>query len=319
MPSSDAPAILLVNLGTPTAPTPRAVRRYLGEFLSDPRVVQIPRWLWWPLLHGVILPLRASRVARKYASIWLPGGSPLAVYTQGLAAALQQRMPQVRVASAMRYGSPGIADAIARLRDAGATRVLVLPLYPQYSTTTTASVADALARCDLLPTRMIEDYHLDPDWIAAVATSIRAHWRQQARGEHLVLSFHGLPQRLVDAGDPYAMQCRASAGAIAAALGLEAGQWTLSYQSRFGRERWLQPSTQDVLDDLVARGIRTIDVACPGFPADCLETLEEVAMMLAGRVAGRGGTLRTVPCLNASPEHADALAALLRSELEATA
>jgi len=319
MPSPDAPAILLVNLGTPTAPTPRAVSRYLGEFLSDPRVVQIPRWLWWPLLHGVILPLRASRVARKYASIWLAGGSPLAVYTQGLAAALQQRMPQVPVASAMRYGSPGIADAIARLRDAGATRVLVLPLYPQYSTTTTASVADALARCDALPTRMIEDYHVDPDWIAAVAASIRAHWRQQGRGAHLVLSFHGLPQRLVDAGDPYAMQCRASAGAIAAALGLDAGQWTLSYQSRFGRERWLQPSTQDVLDDLVERDIRTIDIACPGFPADCLETLEEVAMMLAERVAERGGTLRAVPCLNASPEHADALAALLRSELEATA
>jgi ferrochelatase len=243
----------------------------------------------------------------------------LAVHTRELATALQQRMPQVHVASAMRYGTPRIADAIARLRDAGATRVLVLPLYPQYSGTTTASVADALARCDALPTRMVEDYHLDPDWIAAVAASIRSHWHQQGRGAHLVLSFHGLPQRLVDAGDPYAMQCRASAGAIASALGLEAGQWTLSYQSRFGRERWLEPSTQDVLDDLVARGIRTIDIACPGFPADCLETLEEVAMMLAGRVAARGGALRAIPCLNASSEHVDALAALLRRELQVPA
>lgn len=319
MPAPDAPAVLLVNLGTPAAPTPRAVRRYLGEFLSDPRVVQVPRWLWWPLLHGLILPLRASRVARKYAAIWLEGGSPLAVYTRDLAVALQQRLPQARVASAMRYGDPGIAAAIARLRDDGATRVLVLPLYPQYSGTTTASVADALSRCALLPTRMIDDYHLDPDWIEAIAASIRAHWQQHGRGAHLVLSFHGLPQRLVDQGDPYATQCRASAQAIAAALALDATQWTLAYQSRFGRERWLQPSTQDTLDALVARDVRRIDIACPGFAVDCLETLEEVAMMLAERVAARGGELRAIPCLNASSGHADALAALLRRELQVSA
>ena len=319
MPAPDAPAILLVNLGTPAAPTPRAVRRYLGEFLSDPRVVQVPRWLWWPLLHGLILPLRASRVARKYASIWLEGGSPLAVYTRDLAAALQARLPQTRVASAMRYGEPGIAAAIERLRADGASRVLVLPLYPQYSGTTTASVADALSRCALLPSRMIDDYHLDPDWIAAIAASIRAHWQQHGHGAHLVLSFHGLPQRLVDQGDPYATQCRASAQAIADALALDATRWTLAYQSRFGRERWLQPSTQDTLDALVARGVRTIDIACPGFAVDCLETLEEVAMMLAERVAERGGKLRAIPCLNASPGHADALAALLRRELQASA
>jgi ferrochelatase len=293
------------------------VRRYLGEFLSDPRVVQVPRWLWWPLLHLVILPLRAGRVARKYASIWLADGSPLAVYTRDLAAALQQRLPQAHVASAMRYGEPAIAQAIARLREAGATRVLVLPLYPQYSTTTTASVADALAACNALPARMVEDYHLEPDWIGAIAASIRAHWQQHGRGAHLVLSFHGLPQRLVDAGDPYAMQCRASAGAIAAALGLVATQWTLAYQSRFGRERWLQPSTQDTLDALLARGVRTIDIACPGFAVDCLETLEEVAMMLAERVAARGGVLRAIPCLNATAAHADALLPLLQSELKA--
>ena len=316
MHAPDAPAILLVNLGTPAAPTARAVRRYLGEFLSDPRVVQVPRWLWWPLLHFVILPLRAGRVARKYASIWLADGSPLAVYTRDLAAAVQQRLPQVHVASAMRYGEPAIAQAIARLRAAGATRVLVLPLYPQYSTTTTASVADALAASDTLPARMVEDYHLEPDWIGAIAASIRAHWQQHGRGAHLVLSFHGLPQRLVDAGDPYAMQCRASAGAIAAALALDATQWTLAYQSRFGRERWLQPSTQDTLDALLARGVRTIDVACPGFAVDCLETLEEVAMMLAERVAARGGVLRAIPCLNATAAHADALLPLLQSELK---
>lgn len=312
-------AVLLVNLGTPDAPTPRAVRRYLGEFLADPRVVQIPRWLWWPLLHGVILPLRASRVARKYAAIWRPGGSPLAVYTRELAAAVGECLPGVRVASAMRYGPPRIDDAIATLRAAGASRVLVLPLYPQYSTTTTASVADALAACGVPALRMVQDYHLDPHWIAAVADSIRAHWQAQGRGAHLLLSLHGLPQRVVDGGDPYAQQCQASAHAIAAALQLDATQWTLSYQSRFGRERWLQPATRDALDALVARGVGTIDVACPGFAVDCLETLEEVAMMLRERVAERGGTLRTIACLNASPLHAQALAGVIRRELQAWA
>ena len=317
MHAPDAPAILIVNLGTPAAPTARAVRRYLGEFLSDPRVVQVPRWLWWPLLHLVILPLRAGRVARKYASIWLADGSPLAVYTRRLAQSVQDRMPRWKVVHAMRYGAPSLAATLRTEIAAGAKDIRVLPLYPQYSTTTTASVADALAACNALPARMVEDYHLEPDWIGAIAASIRAHWQQHGRGAHLVLSFHGLPQRLVDAGDPYAMQCRASAGAIAAALGLDATQWTLAYQSRFGRERWLQPSTQDTLDALLARGVRTIDIACPGFAVDCLETLEEVAMMLAERVAARGGVLRAIPCLNATAAHADALLPLLQSELKA--
>ena len=315
MPDTTSTAVLLVNLGTPDAPTPGAVRRYLREFLGDPRVVQIPRWLWWPLLNGVILPLRASRVARKYASIWLPGGSPLAVYTHALAQAVGRCLPGVRVASAMRYGRPCIDDALKQLRDDGAARVLVLPLYPQYSSTTTASIADALATCTAVRTHMIDDFHLDDGWVAAVAGSIRTHWQAHGRGAHLVLSFHGLPQRVVDAGDPYARQCQASAQAIASALQLDAGQWTLAYQSRFGRERWLQPSTSDALDALVARGVGTIDVACPGFAVDCLETLEEVAMMLRERVSERGGTLRTIPCLNASPLHAEALAALVRREL----
>jgi len=221
-------ALLLVNLGTPAAPTPRAVRRYLGEFLSDRRVVQLPRWLWWPLLHGLILPLRSARVAKKYAEIWMPGGSPLAVHTRDLAAAVQSRLPRWRVTHAMRYGVPAMAAALAQLREAGARKVPVLPLYPQYSTTTTASVADVLARDHGLATRMIEDYHVDAGWITAIAASIRAHWQANGRGEHLLLSFHGIPQRLVDGGDPYARQCVASAEAIAAALGLADADWTLS-------------------------------------------------------------------------------------------
>ncbi len=313
MPENDT-ALLLVNLGTPRAPTPREVRRYLGEFLGDPRVVQIPRWLWWPLLHGVILPLRSARVARKYAEIWRPDGSPLAALTRQLSDAVQGQASGVRVVHAMRYGEPAIAEVLTKLRNDGIERVLVLPLYPQYSTTTTASVADAL-RASALSVRMIDDYHLDPGWVAAVAASIRAHWQANGRGEHLLLSFHGIPQRLVDAGDPYARQCAASAAAIASALGLVESGWTLGYQSRFGREPWLQPATADILDALATRGVRTLDVACPGFAVDCLETLEEISLQLAEDVQARGCTLRYIPCLNATPAHAEALAALAQREL----
>lgn len=317
MPTSPSTAVLLVNLGTPEAPTARAVRRYLAEFLHDHRVVQLTRWLWCPLLHGLILPLRGPKVAMKYAAIWLDGGSPLAVHTRNLAAAVQQRLPQLQVAYAMRYGEPALAQMLTDLRTSGASRVLVLPLYPQYSTTTTASVADVLTAADGLKTRMLDDYHLDTAWVAAMAASIHDHWQAHGRGEHLLLSFHGLPQRLVDTGDPYAQQCAASARAIAAALGLDDTQWTLAYQSRFGRERWLQPSTSDALDTLAAHGVRAVDVVCPGFAVDCLETLEEVAIMLAKRFSAQGGTLRYIPCLNASAAHADALASLLQRELAA--
>jgi len=315
--NASATTLLLVNLGTPDAPTPRAVRRYLGQFLHDHRVVQLTRWLWCPLLHFLILPLRGPRVARKYAAIWLPGGSPLAVHTRDLAAAVQQRLPGLQVAHAMRYGEPSLEAAFMRLRQQRAGRVLVLPLYPQYSTTTTAAVADVVERARSMPTQLLPEYHDDPAWIAAIADSIRAHWAAHGRGGHLLFSFHGLPQRLVDAGDPYARQCEASALAIAAALRLRDDAWSLAYQSRFGRERWLQPSTSDTLDALAARGVDSVDVACPGFAVDCLETLEEIAMQLAERHAARGGTLRYIPCLNASPAHADLLAARVRRALDA--
>lgn len=309
-------ALVLANLGTPSAPTAEAVREYLLEFLSDRRVVALPRWLWQPLLRGVILPRRAPKVAEKYASIWLPGGSPLAVHTRELAAAVQQRLPEVEVVPAMRYGAPSLAAELARLRG---RRVRVLPLYPQYSTTTTESIADVLAAQGHGAALAVRDYHRDPGWIAAVAQSVQAHWLAHGRGDHLLLSFHGLPQRVVDGGDPYAAQCEASAAAIAEALGLDAGQWTLAYQSRFGAERWLQPATADVLDALAARGVAQVDVACPGFAADCLETLEEIGMMLAERFAGRGGRLRAIPCLNAAPAHADAIAAIARRAFDAAA
>ena len=314
-------AVLLVNLGTPAAPTAAAVRRYLAEFLSDRRVVQLPRLFWWPLLHGLVLPLRSARVARKYAQVWLPGGSPLAVHTARLADAVQQRLTGLRVLHAMRYGEPALRDALRRLRDGGAGRVLVLPLYPQYSTTTTASVGDVVeaARAEGADVGLVADYHLDPRWVAAVAGTLRAHWRAHGRGDHLVLSFHGIPERLVAAGDPYAAQCEASAAAIAGALRLPREAWTLAYQSRFGRERWLQPDTAEVLCRLAADGVRTVDVACPGFAVDCLETLEEIAVEDAGVfTASGGGALRYVPCLNAGDAHADALAGIVRDALGAT-
>lgn len=316
-PAADT-AVVLVNLGTPDAPTPRAVRRYLGEFLHDRRVVQLTRWLWCPLLHFVILPLRAAPVARKYAAIWLPGpdgGSPLAAYTRRLARAVQRELPGARVVDAMRYGNPALPGVLDALRADGLRRVLVLPLYPQYSTTTTASVGDAVARAAGLATRLLDDYHRAPEWIDAVADSIHAHRERHGAGEHLLFSFHGLPQRLADAGDPYPRQCEVSARAIAVRLGLADAAWSLSYQSRFGRERWLEPATDATLRALAARGIRRVDVVAPGFAVDCLETLEEVSMMLAEQFAALGGELRYIPCLNDSPAHAAALASIARRAL----
>jgi ferrochelatase len=305
--------LVLANLGTPAAPTATAVSAYLDEFLSDPRVVQLPRWLWRPLLRHAILPRRSPVVAKKYASIWMDGGSPLAVHTQALAQAVQARLPQWKVVHAMRYGTPSLAEVLRNAIAGGARELRVLPLYPQYSTTTTASVADAIAAAGAGEARigMLDDYHRHPAWIRAVADSIRAHWQAQGRGERLLLSFHGLPQRVVDAGDPYAAQCEASAAEIARELGLERGDIELAYQSRFGKGRWLQPSTDARLLALAAQGVRTIDVACPGFAVDCLETLEEIAQLEAERFrAAGGGSLRVIPCLNAAPAHADAIAAI---------
>jgi len=317
MPDAPTTALLAVNLGTPEAPTAPAVRRYLGEFLGDPRVVSLPRWLWKPLLHGVILPLRGPRSAGKYAQVWMPEGSPLAVYTARLAERLQRALPQWRVAWAMRYGQPGMRQALDGLRDAGISRIVVLPLYPQYSTTTTASVRDVVERWRSANPRVaiefIEEYAEDAAWVAAVADSIRAHWQREGRGERLMFSFHGLPQRVADAGDPYPRQCEASARAIATALGLADDEWLIGYQSRFGRERWLQPYAEPTLWALADSGVREFDVVCPGFATDCLETLEEVAMGFSHTLAERGARLRYIPCLNDAPAHAQALATLARS------
>lgn len=316
-PSAPVQAWLLVNLGTPTAPTARAVRAYLAEFLRDRRVVQLPRALWLPLLYGAILPLRSGKVAHKYASIWLDGGSPLAVHTQRLADAVQALEPQRAVRYAMRYGAPSIAKVLRELHTQGVRQVRVLPLYPQYSTTTTASVEDAVgAACVPLAgmrAEVVRDYHLHLSWAHAVAQSVRTHWQANGAAERLLFSYHGIPQRVVDAGDPYAAQCVASTRAIADALGIASTQIHHTYQSRFGREAWLQPYTLPTLQRLAGEGVTTVDIACPGFAVDCLETLEEIAVENARAFQAAGGqAVRYIPCLNASPAHARAIAEILR-------
>lgn len=311
-------AVLLVNLGTPSAPNVSALRAYLAEFLADPRVVDMPRALWYPILYGIILPFRAPRSAALYRRIWTPQGSPLRVFSEALAAAMGAHLAgRARVALAMRYGEPSIATQMRALRDAGVQRLLVLPLYPQYSVTTTASVMDAVQAANAGPgaslnVRVVNDYHDDEAWIDAVAAKIREHRAKQAEPGHLLFSFHGIPQRCVDKGDPYARQCQASARAIAGALGLGEDEWSLSYQSRLGKARWLMPYTDQTVRALAQRGVRHVDVACPGFAVDCLETLEEIAIQNAEFFHQAGGqSLCYIPALNADAAHVAALAAVI--------
>ena len=312
--------VLLVNLGTPAAPTAAAIRAWLREFLSDRRVVQLPPALWLPVLYGVILPLRPRKLAPAYQSIWTAQGSPLLVISRRQRTALQARLgADTPVALAMRYGAPSVEQGFSELLCQGVQKIRVLPLYPQYSMTTTASVADAVAaalrtRAGLEPV-FINDYHDHPAYIAALENSVRAHWERHGRGEHLLLSFHGLPQKCVEAGDPYARQCETTGRLLAQALGLGNGEWTLAYQSRVGRARWLQPYADEVLEQLAERGVRTLDVICPGFAADCLETLEEVAQRYAAHFVRCGGAqLRYIGALNDSADHIAMLEALLATE-----
>jgi protoporphyrin/coproporphyrin ferrochelatase len=311
--------ILTVNTGTPDAPTASAVRRFLKLFLADTRVVELPRLLWLPLLRGVILPLRAPRSARNYQRVWMAEGSPLAVYSRQLRSALELELrrqlgDRVAIESAFLYSSPQIAECLRRLRAAGALDIVVLPLFPQTSGTTTGAVydqvADALRAWRELPTlRLVSDYHADPGYIKALGASVREHWEQQGRRTHLLLSFHGIPERCVQRGDPYECHCRTTAELLAAELGLDAAAWTLSFQSRFGKARWLQPATDRTLADLPARGVRDLTLLCPGFAVDCLETLEEIA--IGGReifMHAGGEHFHYVPALNGRADHAAALA-----------
>lgn len=320
----DKLGVLIANLGTPDAPTPAAVRRFLAEFLADPRVVEAPRWLWRLALHGVILRIRPRRSAHAYQQIWTPEGSPLLVHSQALTSAIRARLPQeldAAVELGMTYGSPSIPTALKRLRRAGARRLIVLPLYPQYSGTTTASVFDRvtreLQRWRWIPElRFITGYHDEPAYIDALAATIAQHRRERGasapEAERLLFSFHGVPRRYLLAGDPYHCQCLQTARLLAAKLGLADDAWSVSFQSQVGREEWLRPYTDEQLIRFAKQGAKHITVACPGFATDCLETLEEIALRNRDSFLANGGErYEYIPALNAQPAHADMLARLI--------
>jgi ferrochelatase len=324
--AAESIGILLVNLGTPEEPTAPAVRRFLKQFLSDPRVIEYPRWLWWLILNGIILTIRPSRSAAAYRKIWTAEGSPLMLFSKEIAAGMQKelerRMPDsINVELAMSYGDPSLNDAVDRLLAKGARRLLVLPMYPQYSGTTTASVIDAVARklnrLRWVPeTRFINQYHDEPGYIAALAASIREFWKQNGRGTKLMFSFHGVPKQTLLNGDPYHCQCQKTARLVAEALELGDDEWLLSFQSRVGREEWLNPYTDETIAKLGKEGMDRLDVVCPGFSTDCLETLEEIAMQNAELFVESGGkTLHYIPALNAREDHVGFLADLVEKHL----
>lgn len=323
IPHRAAPAlgVLLINLGTPDAPEAGAIRRYLRQFLSDQRVVDVPPLIWQPLLHAVILPFRPRRLAHAYGSIWTAAGSPLLTTTRSIGSAVEQRLraalgANVHVAVGMRYGNPSLASAIDQLLALNARRIVVLPLYPQYASSSTASAFDGvwahLRTLRWVPEiRSIGSYHDDPNHIQALAASVREWWTRNGRGDHLLMSFHGIPQRHVEAGDPYFCHCHKTARLLAEALELAPESWSIAFQSRLGRIPWIRPYTDEMLPQLAARGVKKLDTICPGFAADCLETLEEVALRYRDAFAAAGGELRYIPALNDSPAQADALAALI--------
>jgi ferrochelatase len=311
---ADSLGVLLVNLGTPEAATASAVRRYLAEFLWDPRIVELPRPIWWLILHGFILRFRPARSARAYAKIWTDEGSPLLLHSRDIATEVGRSLAgkiagNVRVALGMSYGNPSLRSALDELHEAGARRIVVLPLYPQYSGTTTASVFDAVTRLlgerRWVPElRFINHYHDAPGYIAAVASSIREYWDRNERGEKLLFSFHGVPKQTLLDGDPYHCQCLKTARLVAASLDLQGDDWVVTFQSRVGRGEWLRPYTDESVAQLGQGGIKQLDVVCPGFAADCLETVEEIAMQNAEFFTEAGGeSLNYIPALNARDDH----------------
>ena len=311
-------AVLLVNLGTPEAPTAPAVRTYLQQFLSDPRVVEIPSLVWQPILRGIILNTRPARSAQKYAKIWTRDGSPLKVHTEKVTKLLkgclgEAGQREISVDYAMRYGQPAIGTVLDRIKAQGVRRILIVPLYPQYAASTTASVFDAVAAwgqsCRNLPElRFVRNFHDRRDYIAVLAASVREHWQSTGRGEKLVISFHGLPKRSLDLGDPYFCECQKTGRLLAEALDLQPAQYAVTFQSRFGRAKWLQPYTQPTVAQLARQGVHRVDVICPGFVADCLETLEEIAIECRAAFLANGGKeFHYIPCLNERPDWIDTL------------
>jgi len=315
--------LLLTNLGTPDEPTTPALRRYLKEFLSDPRVVEMNRVVWWLILHGIILNTRPAKSAAAYRSVWTEDGSPLMQFSLQQQRKLQSLLGEtIRVELAMRYGNPSIASGLQRLRQQGCDKILIVPLYPQYAGATTGSTFDAVA--DVLKTwryipeiRMMNNYHAHPDYIAALAATVRKHWQEHGKGERLLMSFHGIPERYAEQGDPYPQQCRTTASLLAELLELEDKNWFISFQSRFGKEPWIQPYTDATLKAWGQEGVQSVDVICPGFSADCLETLEEIGVENRDYFLEAGGkSLRYIPALNAQDEHIHALYRIIQQQLQ---
>ncbi|MFM1817378.1 MAG: Ferrochelatase [Pseudomonadota bacterium] len=319
-------AIILCNLGTPEAPTASALRRYLGQFLSDSRVVEIPKPIWWLILHGIILRVRPAKSAAKYASIWTEQGSPLKVHTeqqaQMLQAQLQAQGHDVTVRAAMRYGQNAIDQTLNQLKAEGVQRILVLPAYPQYSATTTASVFDevyrwGLKRRHLAELRFINHYHDDAGYIQSLASQVREHWQTHGQGECLVMSFHGVPERTLHLGDPYHCECMKTARLLAQALELSPDAYRITFQSRFGKAKWLEPATEPTLIKMAESGVRKVDVICPGFTSDCLETLEEIQQEAKVAFVQAGGErFNYIPCLNTRADWINAMTALSIKHLQ---
>ncbi|ATM96831.1 ferrochelatase [Yersinia frederiksenii] len=313
--------VLMVNLGTPDAPTPQAVKRYLAEFLSDRRVVDTSPLLWWPLLRGIILPIRSPRVAKLYQSVWMDEGSPLLVYSRRQQKALAARMPDIPVELGMSYGSPNLPDAIDKLLSQGVTKLVVLPLYPQYSCSTSAAVWDAVARIlkgyrRLPSVSFIRDYAEHPAYIAALKQSVERAFEQHGKPDRLILSFHGIPKRYAKLGDDYPQRCEDTSHALRAGLTLPAEQIMMTYQSRFGREPWLTPYTDETLKSLPSQGVKHIQLICPGFSADCLETLEEIKEQNREIFLHAGGEkFEYIPALNDDESHIDLLEQLIKQEI----
>ncbi|EGQ8060128.1 ferrochelatase [Vibrio parahaemolyticus] len=320
MQTKNKQGVLLVNLGTPDEPTAPAVKRFLSQFLHDHRVVDMTRWLWCPILHGVILPMRSPKVAKLYESVWMEEGSPLMVYSKRQAKKLAQHL-DMPVELGMTYGNPSLQSGFEALIAQGVEEVIVLPLYPQYSGTTTAAVSDGITKAfkqlPVMPAfSFIRDYHDHPMYIEALANSVRQYWEEHGKGDYLLCSYHGIPKRYADNGDIYPQHCEATTRLLGEVLGLSSDQIGMAYQSRFGREEWLQPYTDKTLETITSKGVKKIDIMTPAFSSDCLETLEEIAgenkeiFMEAG-----GEQFHYIPCLNDDDMHIDMMAELVRSKL----
>jgi ferrochelatase len=320
--TSGRTGVLMVNLGSPDKPDAPSLRRYLRQFLGDPRVVEIPKLIWWFILNGIILVVRPRKSAAKYASIWMTEGAPLKVLTQRLCTGLDQRLKQsgedLPVVMGMRYGNPSIAAGVHTLKEHGCDRILLVPLYPQYSSSTTASVMDdffvASQRYRHVPmVRVLDPWYRHPDYIEALRQSVQSCWANHGQPEVLVISFHGLPKQFVELGDPYQQQSLETGELLARALGLSASQYRITFQSRFGPAAWLQPYTEPTVRELAAGGVQSLQVICPGFSVDCLETLEEIAMEVRAAFLEEGGKdFHYIPALNDSPQAVELMAQLVR-------